>query len=171
VPRDTLRRVNAALKTGGQWLSFGSLAFGNVERDPANSLTMTELTELATGEGFAPANVVQQKGPYLCSPHSRFGRTELLHALATTKLTHSPAAVAAAGEPAWLTACDKAIPCIEHFRQQAVSTQIHAYLMSLIDSKRSIKEIAAVFDEQRLMNTAEAVPVIQNFLRRMYRDS
>jgi hypothetical protein len=43
--------------------------------------------------------------------------------------------------------------------------------MSLIDGKRSIKDMAIVLEQQKLMSRAEAEPAIRTFLTKMYDDS
>jgi hypothetical protein len=43
--------------------------------------------------------------------------------------------------------------------------------MSLIDGKRSIKDMAVVLESQRLMSKEEAEPAIRAFLTKMYDDS
>jgi hypothetical protein len=62
------------------------------------------------------------------------------------------------------------VPLLESFRVQALSTRIHAFIMSLIDGKRSLKDIAKVIVEQRLMGEHEAEPAIRSFLIKMYDD-
>jgi len=52
-----------------------------------------------------------------------------------------------------------------------MSTRIHAFIMSLIDGKRSIKEMAVVLESQRLMTKQEAEPAIRTFLTKMYDDA
>ena len=52
-----------------------------------------------------------------------------------------------------------------------MTTQIYAFIMSLIDGKRSIREMAAVLEKQRLMTREEAEPAIRAFLTRMYDDA
>ena len=52
-----------------------------------------------------------------------------------------------------------------------MSTQIYSFIMSLIDGKRSIKEMAAVLEKQRLMTRDEAIPAIRTFHTKMYDDS
>ena len=73
--------------------------------------------------------------------------------------------------PVWITDPTKAVPALPTFTEQAMATQVHAYLMSLIDGKRSISNIANVLEEQRLMSAREAVPVIQGFLSKMTSES
>ena len=52
-----------------------------------------------------------------------------------------------------------------------MSTQIYSFIMSLIDGKRSIKDMAAVLEKQRLMSKEEAIPAIRTFLTKMYDDA
>jgi hypothetical protein len=49
--------------------------------------------------------------------------------------------------------------------------RIHAFLMSLIDGRRSLKDMAKLVVEQRLMNADEAEPAIRSFLIKMHDDS
>ena len=65
----------------------------------------------------------------------------------------------------------KPVPLSESFRVQAMSTQIYAFIMSLIDGRRSVKDIAKSIVEQRLMSEQEAEPAIRTFLTKMYDDS
>ena len=52
-----------------------------------------------------------------------------------------------------------------------MTTQIYSFIMSLIDGKRSIKEMATVLESQKLMSKEEAEPAIRSFLTKMYDDS
>ena len=63
------------------------------------------------------------------------------------------------------------VPALDAFRSQAMSTQIHAYIMSMIDGKRTIEDMAKILEQQKLMTRDEAIPAIRNFMTRMYDDS
>jgi aminopeptidase-like protein len=63
------------------------------------------------------------------------------------------------------------VPLLQSFRSQALSTQIYSYIMSLIDGKRTIADIAKILEQQKLMTKEEAEPAIRTFLIRMYDDS
>jgi hypothetical protein len=63
------------------------------------------------------------------------------------------------------------VPLTQSFRTQAMTTQIYAFIMSLIDGKRSIEDMAKILEQQKLMTRQEAVPAIRSFLTRMYDDS
>jgi hypothetical protein len=63
------------------------------------------------------------------------------------------------------------VPLSASFRTQAAATRVHAFLMSLIDGRRSLKDMAKLVVEQRLMNPDEAEAAIRSFLIKMYDDS
>jgi hypothetical protein len=63
------------------------------------------------------------------------------------------------------------VPLTPSFRTQALSTQIFSYIMSLIDGRRSIADMAKILEQQKLMTEEEALPAIRNFMTRMYDDS
>jgi cytochrome P450 len=84
------------------------------------------------------------------------------------------AAAAAPAEgalPEWLVSTDRPVPQSEHFKVQAAATRIHAYLMALIDGRRSVRDIARMFVEQRLLSEQDAEPAVRRFLIRMSEDS
>ncbi len=73
--------------------------------------------------------------------------------------------------PDWIVTGKEPVPLSTSFRTQAMTTQIYSFIMSLIDGKRSIKEMAAVLEKQKLMSKEEAEPAIRSFLTKMYDDS
>ena len=73
--------------------------------------------------------------------------------------------------PDWLVKGTEPVPVLEAFRMQAASTRIYAGIMSLIDGRRSLKDMAKVLIDQRLIAPADAEPAIREFLTKMYNDS
>ena len=63
------------------------------------------------------------------------------------------------------------MPLLESFRTQAITSQIYSLIMSMIDGKRTIKDMAKLLEQQKLMTRKEAEPAIRNFLTKMYDDS
>ncbi|MDH3435321.1 MAG: PqqD family protein, partial [Gammaproteobacteria bacterium] len=57
------------------------------------------------------------------------------------------------------------------FRSQAMTTQIYSFIMSLIDGKRTLQDMAIVLEKQKLMTREEAEPAIRSFLTKMFDDS
>ena len=52
-----------------------------------------------------------------------------------------------------------------------MTTQIYSFMMSLIDGKRTIDEMAVILHKQGLMTKDEAIPAIRTFLTKMHDDS
>jgi hypothetical protein len=162
-------RVSALLRPGGCWINFGSLAFSQGER--ALRLSFEETLEVVARTGFAQPVIGEQSIPYMCSPASRHARMETVVAWCARKESAAAALVAEGTLPEWLVLSDRPVPQSEYFKVQAVATRIHAYLMALIDGRRSIRDMARMLVEQRLMSAEDAEPAVRRFLIRMSEDS
>ena len=162
-------RINKLLKPQGRWINFGSLAFDHPER--ARRYSTEETLAIVAEAGFAPPHTLEQTIPYMCSPASRHGRQETVFTFAASKTgdVNSPARHKAL--PDWIVTGKEPVPLLQSFRSQAMSTQIHSYIMSLIDGKRTIADIAMILEQQKLITQEEAEPAIRTFLTRMYDDS
>src|SRR5262249_319025 len=121
--------------------------------------------------GFAAPSVAEHEIPYLCSPASRHGRREHVVAWRADKAHDLKKIPRHEALPDWLVRGAEPVPLSEAFRVQALSTPIHPFIMSLIDGKRSLKDIAKIIVDQRLMSEHEAEPAIRSFLIKMYEDS
>ena len=73
--------------------------------------------------------------------------------------------------PDWIVTGKEAVPLTPSFRQQAMTTQIYSFIMSLIDGKRTIKDMAVILENQKLMEKDEAEASIRSFMTKMYDDS
>ena len=162
-------RINRLLKSEGRWVNFGSLAFASPRK--ARSYSPEEVKAIVGEQGFSDPYVSQATIPYMCSPASRHGRQERVFTFSAYKERDADKPERHKALPDWLVTGDEPVPQSPSFRQQAMSTQIYSFIMSLIDGKRSIKEMAAVFEQQRLMSKEEAIPAIRTFLTKMYDDS
>ncbi len=163
------QRINALLKPGGRWINFGSLAFDSPTR--ARRYSREEALELLEGNGFAKLNTLEATIPYMCSPASRHGRLETVFTFAATKAKNIKAPARYIALPDWIVTGKEPVPLLESFRTQAMTTQIYMFIMSMIDGKRTIKDMAKLVHEQKLMTRKEAEPAIKNFLTKMYDDS
>jgi hypothetical protein len=162
-------RINRLLKRGGRWLNFGSLAFATPDR--ARRYSAEETLAIAEASGFEAPASHDEVIPYMCSPASRHGRRERVFTFAAVKSAEVEAPPRHKALPDWLVVGDEAVPLLPAFRTQAVSTQIYSFIMSLIDGRRSIADMAKVLEERKLMTRREAVPAIRGFLFRMYDDA
>lgn len=167
---DTLcARINALLASGGQWLNFGSLSFHDA--DPAARYGLEECLAALADNGFEEIVTDEREIPYLCSPASRHARRERVVTWSAVKRRNARKAPRYHALPDWLVRGTEPVPLSESFRTQATATRIHAFLMSLIDGRRSLKDMAKLVVEQRLMSPAEAEPAIRSFLIKMHDDA
>jgi uncharacterized protein YbaR (Trm112 family) len=162
-------RVNALLAGGGRWLNFGSLSFHTPEL--AARYDSDECSAVLEENGFTPVVLDEREIPYLCSPASRHGRRELVLGWSATKAREAQRPPRYEALPDWLVRGVDPVPLSESFRSQIMSTRIHAFIMALIDGRRSLKDIAKVLVEQRMLSEAESEPAIRSFLAKMYDDS
>ena len=162
-------RFNALLAEGGRWINFGSLNFHAA--DPALRFSREECAEIVARTGFAEPELREDTIPYMCSPASRHGRRERVLSFSAAKVKQAKRAPRYEALPDWLVRGKDPVPALETFRVQAAATRIHAFIMSLIDGHRSIKDMAALFAEQKLMPSEEAEAAIRQFLIKMHEDS
>ncbi len=171
VPEDLrvlMTRINRLLAPGGRWVDFGSLAYS--DRRPASCYSLDELQALAPGAGFEMGEVVESELPYMRSPASRHSRLERVIAFAATRRAEVPVGDAMP-RPAWLERADVAVPALPEFREQALSTRVYAFIMAMIDGTRTVRDMAALMEQQQLMKADDAETAIQSFLRRMHDDA
>jgi len=162
-------RINGLLKDNGRWINFGSLAFAHPQR--ARQYSPEETKGIIAECGFSDPYVAEATIPYMCSPASRHGRQEKVFTFAAYKERQVQAAARHRALPDWIVTGKEPVPLSTSFRTQAMSTQIYAFIMSLIDGKRTLQDMALVLEKQQLMSRAEAEPAIRSFLTRMYDDA
>ena len=162
-------RINTLLKPGGRWVNFGSLTFAY----PAFSRRYSpeEVIAFVQDSGFDAPIVNEASIPYMCSPASRHGRQETTFTFSAVKKDKVPAPERHKALPDWIVTGKETVPLLRTFKTQASTTHIYGYVMSLIDGKRSIADMAKMMEDQKLMTRQEAEPAIRNFLIRMYDDS
>jgi uncharacterized protein YbaR (Trm112 family) len=162
-------RINRLLKDGGRWINFGSLAFEHASY--ARRYGPEETLEIVARSGFERPSVREETIPYMCSPASRHGRRETVFTFAAAKTADTSRPARHRALPDWIVTGKEAVPLTPSFQNQALSTRIYSYVMSLIDGRRTIEDMALLMEQQKLMPRSEAVPAIRNFLTRMYDDS
>jgi ubiquinone/menaquinone biosynthesis C-methylase UbiE/uncharacterized protein YbaR (Trm112 family) len=162
-------RINRLLKKEGRWINFGSLAFASPRQSRCYS--PEEVKAIVAENGFSDPYVSQATIPYMCSPASRHGRRERVFTYSAYKERNASKPERHKALPDWIVTGNEPVPATAAFRQQAMTTQIYSFIMSLIDGNRSIKEMAAVLEKQRLMSKEEAIPAIRSFLTKMYDDA
>ncbi len=166
---DFAARINKLLKKDGRWINFGSLAFAS----PLSSRRYSpeETKAIVAESGFGDPYVSQATIPYMCSPASRHGRQEKVFSFSAWKERDIKKVPRHRALPDWIVTGKEPVPLTQSFRTQAATTQIYSYIMSLIDGRRTINDMAKVLEQQRLMSKEEAVPAIRSFLIRMFDDA
>jgi len=162
-------RINGLLKPNGRWVNFGSLAFAHPER--AHRYSPEETKAIVSENGFSDPYVSEATIPYMCSPASRHGRQERVFTFSAYKEREAGKPDRHRALPDWIVTGSEPVPLMQSFRSQAMTTQIYSFIMSLIDGKRTLKDMAVVLEKQKLMTKEEAEPAIRSFLTKMYDDS
>lgn len=164
----TLARVNALLAPGGLWLNHGSLAFADAA--PADALSLEELVEAAAAAGFARPEPRETRQPYLASPASRHARLESVISFAARKERDVPPPAPGRDLPPWIDQTELPVPALPAIRAQALSTRVYAFLLAMVDGERSIRDMARLMEQQKLMPAEDALPAIRRFLARALQD-
>jgi hypothetical protein len=107
----------------------------------------------------------------MCSPASRHGRQEIVFTFCAAKRDDARKPARHVALPDWIVTGTEPVPLLPSFQTQALSTQIYSFIMSLIDGRRTIADMALLLEQKKLMSRLEAEPAIRNFLTRMYDDS
>lgn len=162
-------RVNRLLKPGGKWINFGSLSFAN--ESLTNCYSLEEVSAICTETGFDQFTSDELEIPYMQSPASRHGRIEQVVTFSTIKQKNTSRPKRYESLPDWIAKATVPVPNLPSFQSQTMATRIHAYMMGLIDGKRSIKDMAIVLEQQRLMPRDEGEFALQSFLTKMYEDN
>ena len=165
-PATALRQLNPLLSDGGLWINQGSVAFDHP--DPAHRVTLEELCELARRTGFGDVLTSEQSVRYMACPDSRHARMESVVTLCARKRESAEAPARHRSLPDWIVEGRTPIPALPAFRTQAMTTRMHAFIMTLIDGQRSLKDMAGVLEEQKLLPREEAETALRRFLIKMY---
>ncbi len=164
-----LRRISRLLATGGLWINHGSLAFAG--GPPADALSLEELLAVLPEAGFTRPSAREAQIPYLASPASRHARLETVITLAARKERDVEAPPPGRAIPDWLRQGDLPVPALPQFRAQSLSTRVYAFLLAMIDGERTIRDMARLMEQQKLMPAADAEPAIRGFLARALQET
>lgn len=159
-------RVNRVLGNSGIWLNFGSLSFRRP--DPRECMTRDELAQQVTEHGFDALLAKDHEIPYLDSPVSRHARTEKISTLTWRKSADVEDPGRYRALPDWVVTGKQPVPATDALQQQAAATRIHAFIMSMIDGKRSLEDMSALMEAQKLMSRDDARDAIRGMLIKMY---
>jgi uncharacterized protein YbaR (Trm112 family) len=163
------RRINTWLRPGGRWVNTGSLSFSSV--DPARRYALEEVLDVVAAAGFSVEMQREEAVPYLGSPASRHARLESVVTFTAVKCDECTTPARARRSPDWLERTDLPVPLLPEFAGRQLELRVLAYVASLVDGQRSIRDVAQVLVEQRLMSADEAEPTVRGFLRRLHAET
>ena len=161
--------LNRWLKPGGRWVNSGSLAFQG--DDPARRYSLEEVRQVVEAAGFAALEVSEDSTPYLCSPASRHGRRETVVTFSAVKQRDVAVPAPARRVADWLEQPDLPVPLLPEVSGRQLELRVLAFVASLIDGQRSVRDMARVLVDKRMMTEAEAEPALRGFLRQFYEES
>jgi len=162
-------RVNLLLKPGGRWINSGSLSFSRAAH--ADRIGLEEALEIMPHAGFTDVRVREGTLPYMRSPASRHSRLESVVTWVARKSGPAAELPRARVLPDWLLQPDRPVPRTRAFEMQAISSRVHAFLLAMINGERSMRDMARMLVEQRLMSADEAEAQVSLFLTRLHEDS
>lgn len=163
------RRLNRWLKPGGRWVNSGSLAFQ--AGDPASRYSLEELLAILADAGFANVQCREDDISYLSSPASRHARRETVVTFSAVKRNEASLPAPVQRAPDWLERVDLPVPLQPDLAGRQLELRVLGYVASLLDGQRSVRDIAQVLVERRMVAADEAEPMVRGFLHRMYEES
>ncbi|MEM6708443.1 MAG: hypothetical protein AAF648_06630 [Pseudomonadota bacterium] len=149
--------IHDLLTPAGQWLYHGSTAFGQNPSGGCHSIDA--FLELTARAGFDCTYDQAIELPYLASPAHRQQRLESVSTFAFTRDSKPSAKRLApykhAQEP-WIKQRNAQVPLTPAIAQHRDAAAMRAFLLSLIDGKRSRREMAALIAERGIMTAGDA---------------
>lgn len=162
--RETAAAVNRALRPGGVWLNFGPLRF---KGSLSHLYAIEEVHELVADSSFELGARFAEVVPYFHSPYSGTHRSDRVFAFAAKK--SGEAATVAAPQPMapWLTDTRLPIPVSRSFVRLTKTSVFTVGVLSLIDGKRSIADIAEALSQSFGVPANTLVSELRPFFARL----
>jgi hypothetical protein len=162
--RETAAAVNRALRPGGSWLNFGPLRFRD---ELARLYSIEEVHDVVTASGFELGRHFSEDVAYFHSPHSGAHRTDRVFVFAAQKTGEArPLEVRPLFAP-WLSDTRLPIPVGSAFAGLQRTSILTVGILSMIDGKRSLTDIAAALAQQWGVPTEILTQELRPFLARL----
>jgi hypothetical protein len=166
---DFVRVVNRSLKIGGVWLNTGSLAF--FHRNEAWCYSEEEVLKLVTANGFEVMATERMDIPYLQSPVSAHGRVERAFSFSARKIAGAETPKLPRYLPSWFLEPDRVVPDLDEFVAAAAHHLLKAHVLSAVDGRRTVDEIAWLIARRYELQHSEAKGAVQRILIELYESS
>jgi len=158
------RAVNRSLQTDGAWLNIGPLIF---ERGFAHAYSFEEARLLVERAGFELLQSSSHELAYFASPVSGTRRVDHVYLFDARKRAEAEQSEPERAPSSWLQDPSLPVPCTSGV-QQAVQRAVLTFgVGSLVDGRRSIRDIAAQLSEQWGSSSAELEGAIARLLSKL----
>ena len=165
---DLAAAINGWLTPEGRWVNTGTLFFQ--QRDAVQCYAAEEVREVVADAGFAGVRWHEERIPYLHSPASRHARMEDCVTFVATRSRPVPLR-RRPRVPEWQVSSDVPVPLLPAVASRLLSMRVYAFVASLVDGQRSLRDIAAVLVQERLLADDEALGAVREFLRRLHEEA
>ncbi len=160
--KDFIAHVNRLLKVGGLWINTGSLAF--FHNSQQCNYSQEEVIDLLKKFGFDDVKVARTKINYLNSPYSAHGRIEEVFSFSAKKKFDTVVPRKFNYLPEWVDKINQSIPNQAELTAQSSKHLLQAQVLSAIDGKRSVIQIAQLLARQYDMSEDSAVAAVRQIL-------
>lgn len=159
--------VYRALAPGGRWVNHGPLIYDG--RPLSGQLTLPELLELAEGRGFQREHVSSESVPYLRTDASTSGRVETVHTIVWRR--DERAVPSDPVTPAGLIDVTLPLDRFQGLDDYRVPNPGVAFIVSLVDGKRSVQQIATEMAPRLQMSQEKALQLVLGTLKQVWRST
>ncbi len=73
--------------------------------------------------------------------------------------------------PPWLARLDLPVPLLPEVSSRVLAMRVYAFVASLVDGQRTVRDIADVLVRERLMPADEAESAVRSFLQRLFEEA
>lgn len=160
---DLVKRINGMLKLGGCWLNGGSLVFR--QRLHRHRYGPEEVVHHIEAGGFKLVAWREFDLPYLASPISRHRRVEKVIFWHAEKTKDRDAPVPFSHLPPWFDNWDAPVQQSLPLSRSKVMHAVAANILSLVDGRRSLRQMAAIGAKSLGLTEDETAEAIANILR------
>jgi SAM-dependent methyltransferase len=161
--------INRVLKPGGRWINSGSFNFRFASW--SDCLSIEEGIEAIQSNGFTSRLMRQDMVPYLRSDLDAHERSEFVTTFVMEKTGQARAPHPAPMRPAWMLDSSAPVPVPPSGAQQFATLESQAFVISLVDGKRTGLQIAEAVALRYGLQPQDALEAVVSFLMRLEDDS
>lgn len=170
-----LSGIARILKPDGEWINFGSFRFDFT--DPVENISQEELSACSLQFGLTRLSHQQVEIPYLQSEFDAHRRFETVSVGKWKKTSTGPLGTGDTAarnsiddRAAWLQDAKLPIPALPVFQSSSATHAVMALVLSLVDGRRTLREIATVIAAEHGMSEDDAIEATASFFDRFLKD-